>query len=362
MKLKNEENVFLTEIKNAKRQNKQIYVLGAAQGGVRIANGLKHWGLDLDAFIVDAPYYKAGEELLGKPIFCVDDVVGKDSVVICSIANYPKMEQLKQKTYVVDEDVLSLSMAASDPFDDAFVKRHMDELELLYNALGDEKSRQVMDAYINQKLTGRFEEMKDVWDTIQYFDGDFYQLENVHSIVDCGAFVGDSFLSFCEEYHKRAGRKFDGTAYLLDPDHKNQMQISKNCREYKDNIEQLQVGAWCQRDKLHFQMDGNKGNAGKIDVSGGIEIQVDAIDNLVSDKVDFIKMDIEGAELSALQGAAQAIKRDHPILAICVYHKREDLIEIPGYIQELYGDYKFYLRAYGGPYSIELVLYAVADK
>ena len=97
--------------------------------------------------------------------------------------------------------------------------------------------------------------------------------------------------------------------------------------------------------------------------SGGITIQVDSIDDIVkNNRVDFIKMDIEGAELNALKGAAKTIVRDHPILAVCVYHKREDLLEIPNYIHSLYEGYKFYIRAYGGPYSIEIVLFCVAES
>lgn len=320
-------------------------------------------GLDFDAFIVDAEYYEKGCTFLDKQVLCADDVVGEDSVIICSIAGYSQMEQLKRKTYVVDEDVLSLSMVASDPFDRAFLEQQMGEFDWLYHALGDEKSRSVMTAYINQKLTGRFAEMQDVWDTIQYFDCDFYHLENVNCIVDCGAFIGDSYLSFRSEYQKRAGKEYNGIAYLLDPDKTNQERITENCKDYAFQINQLPMGAWKESGYLYFQSDEHMRTAGRIEASGDIKIQVNAIDDIVGENiVDFIKMDIEGAELNALKGAEKTIKRDKPILAICAYHKREDMIELSRYIQELNSDYKLYLRAYGGPYSIELVLYAVADN
>lgn len=361
MNIKFEENVFEIEIKKAQKDGKKVYILGAALGGVRIAGGLKYRGLDFDAFIVDREYYEEGNTLLGKEIYCINDVLEEDCIVICSIANYSRLSELKQKVCVVDEDVLSLSMAASEPLDLAYVKDHMQELELLYVSLQDEKSRRVLEAYINQKITGRFQEMKNVWDQVQYFDGDFYNLTNVKGIVDCGAYVGDSFLSFCKEYNKKSGGEFAGVAYLLDPDAKNQQLIEQNCKKYKNHVKAVQIGAWNQREILAFQSDDNMGNAGKIATAGDIKIQVDAIDNIIQgEKIDFIKMDIEGAELKALEGAKKTIQRDQPILAICAYHKREDLIELSTYIKELCCDYKFYLRAYGGPYSIELVLYAVA--
>lgn len=290
-------------------------------------------------------------------------MIGDDCVIIRSIANYPRLEKVKEKAYVIDEDVLSLSMVGSEPFTFEFIKEHLNEFDSLYSILQDEKSRQVLTAYLNQKVTGRFKEMEDVWDKLQYYDGNFYDLKKVECIVDCGAFIGDSFLAFCDEYERRAGVKFKGRAYLLDPDEFNQQQIRKNCQNSEADIACLKIGAWNQADFLAFQLDENQRTAGKIVDSGGITIQVDSIDDIVkNNRVDFIKMDIEGAELNALKGAAKTIVRDHPILAVCVYHKREDLLEIPNYIHSLYEGYKFYIRAYGGPYSIEIVLFCVAES
>lgn len=360
--LKNEENVFEAEIKRAKAEGKKVYILGAALGAVRIAGGLRYRGLEFDAFVVDPEYYVKGNRLLDKDIYCLDDVIDTDCIIIRSIANYPKLERLKEKAYLVDEDVLSLSMVASDPFDYAFINEHREEFSSLYESLQDEKSRKVLETYLNQKITGRFKEMEGVWDKLQYYDGEFYDISKVECIVDCGAFIGDSFLAFSEEYERVSGAKFMGKAYLLEPDDDNQQQIRKNCQDSEADINYLKIGAWYETDTLAFQTDESQGTAGKIVDSGNVRINVDAIDNIVKDdKVDFIKMDIEGAELNALKGAAKTIEKSHPILAICVYHKREDLLEIPEYIHSLYDGYKFYVRAYGGPYSIELVLFAVAE-
>ena len=60
--------------------------------------------------------------------------------------------------------------------------------------------------------------------------------------------------------------------------------------------------------------------------------------------VDFIKMDIEGAESEALEGAKQTIRAFHPKLAISVYHKLDDFWTIPKYIDQLGMGYRFYLR------------------
>lgn len=72
------------------------------------------------------------------------------------------------------------------------------------------------------------------------------------------------------------------------------------------------------------------------------EINVDRLDEILKDEViTFIKMDIEGSELPALQGAENIIKEQKPKLAICLYHKIEDFWEIPMYIHNLLPEYHF---------------------
>lgn len=69
-------------------------------------------------------------------------------------------------------------------------------------------------------------------------------------------------------------------------------------------------------------------------------------------------MDVEGSELKALQGAKNTIINNRPRLAICIYHKPIDVIEIASYILELVPEYKFYIRHYTS-HMWETVLYAV---
>ena len=72
-------------------------------------------------------------------------------------------------------------------------------------------------------------------------------------------------------------------------------------------------------------------------------------------------MDVEGAELEALKGARNLIERDKPKLAICLYHKDDDIWEIPYYIKKLVPEYKLYIRHYSN-YQCETVLYAVCGE
>jgi len=87
-------------------------------------------------------------------------------------------------------------------------------------------------------------------------------------------------------------------------------------------------------------------------------LKIDTIvEELGLEKVDFIKMDIEGAEIDALLGAEQTIKRFKPKLAICTYHRPTDSEEIKKIILSYNSDYKLKEIDQG-----EKILYAWNEK
>lgn len=148
--------------------------------------------------------------------------------------------------------------------------------------------------------------------------------------------------------------------YAYEPD-------KENFRKCKDNIEKLGLdfvslvpaGLWSEDTNLCFLAQGN--GASHLMPAGGDcsdAVRVVALDSNITEKVTYIKMDIEGAELEALKGAQNIILRDRPKLAICLYHKKEDMWEIPYYIKTLLPEYKLYIRHYSN-YECETVLYAV---
>ena len=96
-------------------------------------------------------------------------------------------------------------------------------------------------------------------------------------------------------------------------------------------------------------------------MTGEVSIKADSIDNkLKGRKATYIKMDVEGSELEALKGSIETIKKYRPKLAISLYHKPEDVIEIPVFLEKLDLGYKYYLRHYQTRME-ETVLYSVPE-
>lgn len=144
--------------------------------------------------------------------------------------------------------------------------------------------------------------------------------------------------------------------YSFEPEESKYKDYFEISSKY-DNIQLLTCGLWSKRDVLRFNAV-NDGSSG-VSENGIVEIPVISIDELLDGKpVTFIKMDIEGAELEALKGAQETIKKYKPKLAICVYHKPLDIVEIPLFLKQLVPEYKIYLRHYNIS-MYETVCYAV---
>ncbi len=183
----------------------------------------------------------------------------------------------------------------------------------------------------------------------QYYDVLKFSEEEV--IADVGCF--DCYTT--KQYFSCVTKKYKKIySFEPEPDQFVKCQSIIEEGQYK-NWTIYNCGVCDQNGKLYF--DSNK-SCTKISESGDIEVDVIRMDDFFQEHEapTFIKMDIEGAELAALRGCAETIRKYKPKLAICVYHKPEDIFEIPEYILSLNPDYKMWLRHYTNLIN-ETVLY-----
>ena len=189
----------------------------------------------------------------------------------------------------------------------------------------------------------------------QYFEPNIIEFKEDEVFIDAGALdLGTStrFAKLCKD------NNVNFKIYAFEPD-----RISyKKCNDVLSNtsfpnLKLYNLGLWHENTTLYFSEQGD-GSSRIMQQEMPVSAKVVSLDSCITDKVTFIKMDIEGAELNALKGSREIIKKYKPRLAVSVYHKKEDLIEIPLYIKELVPEYKLYIRHYSNA-AIETVLYAV---
>ena len=182
--------------------------------------------------------------------------------------------------------------------------------------------------------------------------------------LDIGACYGDTALYFADKVG------INGRVYSFEFVESNikrfQENISRN-EKVRSQIELVRNPVWSKAgDKMHYK-DSGPGTKVSFDHSSELDSVTEtlSLDKFVDEKnierVDFIKMDIEGAELDALIGATNLLKNYKPDLAICVYHKFEHLYEISDFIDSLNLGYQFYFDYYTS-IGWEMVLYATIDK
>lgn len=234
-----------------------------------------------------------------------------------------------------------------------FYQNNRDRVTNLMSILADEESRMVWEGVINYR-TKRIPIAKGLYsERDQYFVKDIVQIQENEVFVDAGAFIGDTI----QEFLNRA-KKINCRIIAFEPDEAN-YKILKKFYGNKENVILVKQGVSDKKEMLMFEQmgTGSRSTADRSKATAAIHvINMDAVPECQD--ATWIKMDIEGAELSALRGAKEIIRRNHPKLTICIYHSDEDMIRIAEYIHELVPEYKLYIRCHTR-YGAETVLYAV---
>lgn len=332
------------------------YALGCNEHSTALAEAM-----DLDAFVDD--FAEPGTLWCGKPTIKGTDVPSNGIVVNCSMCTSP-VSAARRLTGLKVAGVLALSdlcKAFPDriPFPDFVVQTRQDlELngtrwKLLAESLEDAQSTQVLEDVLKYRTTGDYSAMRaySVRVSDQYFE-DFLGLAPGEVFVDAGGFDGDTTEEFCKrcpDYQK---------VLLFEPSASNIKKAHARLRELH-SIDFIEKGLSDAVGALSF--DSDAGSASAVSESGSSKIHVTTLDIEVKEKVSFVKMDLEGWELKALEGSRRHILEDHPKLAIAVYHHPSDFWRVFNFVMGVRPDYKVLLRHYTEGWS-ETVMFFVPKQ
>lgn len=220
------------------------------------------------------------------------------------------------------------------------------DIEWLLKRVEDDRSRELVSKIVEKRKTGFFDYTDIKESGSEYFIDDFFTKEDDEFFVDGGGYDGDTI----EEFIEWTKGKYKGL-YSFEPQKDKADMIREKLWKYGGKVKLFEKGLYDCCTELDF-CDGDEVLSGRIEEgSTSRKIQTVDLDSIIAEKVTFIKMDIEGSELKALKGASQIIRKYRPKLAICIYHKPEDIWDIPRYIDFLIPEYKFYIRHFGCRYT-----------
>ena len=342
--------------------NLPIVLYGMGNGADKLIAQLSARGLEVSDFFASDGFVR-GHSFHGKTVLTFDEILAKyeDFVVLLSFgSSLPELlERFESLSRRCRFFVPELPIAGETLFTADYYESVKDRLDAVRALLADDRSREVFDAIIDYRLSGKIDSLLTTCDSRE----EVFRILRPHRYsryLDLGAYNGDTIrelLSYQPNLQK---------IWALEPDRRSFRKLSESAE--KDGFAAIltaqQAGAWSADGTLYISDEGSR-NSHLTDAPIGKSkpVEVRSPDSfLCGQQVDYIKYDVEGVEWEALQGSVDTISRWKPDLAVSLYHRAEDLWKLPLLVNELNPGYRLYLRRppYIPPW--DLCLYAIQEN
>lgn len=333
-------------------RGKKIYIWGASIGGSQAFKCLEKNGLRIEAYC-DNDSQKQGGLCNGKRIISpnyLKEIRGDNLVVIIASYAYEVIYEQIQKMGINCEVYIYLLY---DPchlkVGREYTQEEKDEIRCLYSS--ESYTNKLIDlileqGFLNSNGFGNINQYRGFGGIDKYYYDNvadrILDNESILTLLDVGAYVGDSVLQMQEVFGNRVCR-----VYGFEPNEENCEEIIK--KQINDFV-LFRYALGKVNSYINFSERGPFFRASEKE--DGVSTKVARLDDLdINIKGQCIlKLDIEGSEMDCLEGAKEFIKKYKPYIAVCVYHMEKDILEIPRFIQSLMPNCNFLLR--GGMHTV----------
>ncbi|HBI85656.1 MAG TPA: FkbM family methyltransferase [Ruminococcus sp.] len=337
-------------------ETRPIYLYGMGDGAVRMLAALRSFSIPVAGLFASDEFVR-GHDFAGYPVRKLSELeaeVHDFAIVLAFAVCSPQMvERLmalgaKYPLYVPDVPVVGGGL-----FTPEYCAEHEEEIQSVYQSLADERSRQIYANLINFKISGDPRYLIEQTDTKDEIWNRVLQPTNHEIYVDLGANVGDSIREMLEftrgKYHR---------IIAVEPDKKYYKRLVKFVGD-TPSVQCYQCTAWCVDTELAYAPKAGK----QPTISNeGAMTPARSVDNLLAgNPVTLLKLDVEGAEREALWGASRSIARYAPKLMVSMYHRTEDIFELPLLVKRINPRYRLFMRHLPHIPAWETGLYAVCE-
>lgn len=335
---------FITEKENCwdklRREKRPIYIYGMGDGAMKIMAVFNKYGIKTAGIFASDDFVR-GHYFEGFKVMRLSEVESLEPDFVVVLAFAAGYEELiarireiadKHTLYVPDVPVIGSGL-----FTYEFCRAHSGELEEVYDLLADERSRKVYSSVINFKISGNIKHLENITSSKSEIYREIIKPNLNEHYIDLGAYTGDTIKEMLEITKNRYVR-----IYAMEPDKKNFKKLCR-CIEGKNHIYAYNNAAWCVDTLLPFS--SKAGRQSSLAAGGVKYVASKSVDNMLEgNEATLIKMDVEGAEREAIWGACQTISRYSPRLMIALYHRNDDIFELPLLVHSLNPKYKLYIR------------------
>tara|TARA_E500000178_G_C17013307_1_gene751598 strand:- start:1062 stop:2090 length:1029 start_codon:yes stop_codon:yes gene_type:complete len=228
-------------------------------------------------------------------------------------------------------------------------KKNILLLKKIYLALKSKKSKDELLNYYFSLLNGRkksnLNQLKNI-----YFLKKKIKLEYNSYAVDAGAYVG--------EISKKINKIYKTKVLAFEPNKENFKILNK---KKSKNIQCFNLAL--SKKNTFLELTNSKDSSNVLGFKSKekdmrTKVQAVKLDKFLNYNIQFLKIDVEGAEIQLLEGAKKVLKKFKPNLAISVYHKHNDILEIYRFIESLrvFKKHKLHFKHYGKNYT-DTILY-----
>lgn len=320
-------------------KGRKIVLYGTGDGADKIIARLEERGIKASG-VFASPGFVRNRTFHGMKVEAFEDCLGrfgKDMIVLMcfgssrdEVLSYVDETSAKCEFYAPDVPVYGQQL-----FDAEYYESHEAQFQIVRGMLKDELSRKTFDCIVNARLTGNISYLQ-LCEVLQEEADALLPPSRKGIFLDLGAYDGDTVMRYSSLLPELS------RIIAVEPDKRNMRKLKENTCLI-NNIDYVQ--AFVSNKEGTADVTKNTGRGTSLEKEGGSEVQTVTIDSLVkSRETAFIKFDVEGAELDAIEGGAQTIRDFKPAMCIACYHRSEDLIEIPLKVLKLNPEYKAYMR------------------
>ena len=321
---------------------KPIWLYGMGNGADKILDELTRRGIKVSGVFASDGFVRH-QQFRGFTVLSYSEAVERDGDIIVLLCFGSSRPDVLQNIYrIAGERELyapDVAVIGGGIFDTEYAREHRAELERVYSMLADDLSKKTFEECIRYRLSGDITHLKNCESSPDKAWKNIIKPTDDEHFVDLGAFVGDTVEEFVSKVDSYAH------IYAVEPTKKSFLRLKKATDGMK-NIDLFNLAISSGEGTLTFNTHGGRNHA---ESTSGEAIAASSLDNLLDGKrATLIKMDLEGGESAAIDGARKTILSHKPQMQIACYHRTEDYFVLPLKVAEIRDDYRLYMRHFIG--------------
>lgn len=321
-----------------------VFIYGMGDGALKIMRVFERYGIPLAGFFASDEFVR-GHTFQGHLVHTLSQIEAliDDFVIVLAFAAgyqslYDRINEIAKRHILLAPDV---PVAGEGLFTYAYCLENSEKIQTVYDMLADEKSRQTYADVLNFKISGKIDYLNNCTSPKEEIYGEIISLGKDEIFADLGAYNGDTaaeFMSACNNNFRHL--------YAFEPNPKNFRRLVKSTltKNLSEDERITLFNAAAGRENGIVKISANEGRMSHAGGSGKtVDISVFALDEAAPEDVTVLKLDVEGAEREAILGARRHIANGAKILC-SLYHRNEDMFNLPLLIKSINPELKFYVR------------------